>query len=145
MRAGPFDAWRAQEPPPDFADRAVRRFLLQRRRGGWTPRRWFVLGALAATTVAGAAWGYSAFTAQPPAARLAPAVEPPRPEPPPRTTWVPPPVPLPTAPPSPPPIVAPARPLHRPAAAPPAAAPDAGRKVMVPRCACDNDVLCSCL
>ena len=143
MRPGRFDAWHAQEPPADFAERAVRRFLQQRRRGGWTPRRWFALGAIAATTVAGAAWGYSAFTAREvPAVRVAPPVEPPTPAPPPKVTAAPPPVAV--APPAPSPVLVPARPVHRPSA-PPATAPDAGRRVMVPRCACDNDVLCSCL
>jgi hypothetical protein len=136
-----FDAWRAQEPPPDFAERTVRRFLRQRRGGGWALRRWVALGAIAATTVAGAAWGYSAFRTRPPVVHAPPALDPPAPQPP-RSMTVAAPPPPPADPPSPPPVVA--RPVHR-AAVAPAAAPDAGRKVMVPRCACDNDVLCSCL
>jgi hypothetical protein len=138
-----WDAWEPQEPAADFAERTVAAALRERvARRRTSSRRWIGAVALAATLVAGAAWGFSAWPSRG------------------------------GAPPSPAEVTAPGEPVRSvdlhlaheavaPAAPPPSSAmpprrkvlapepersgPDAGRKVILPRCDCAPDqVMCTC-
>ena len=151
MTPNRWDGWEAQEPSADFADRTVAAALrergVRRRRGGG--RRWVGVVAIAATLVAGAAWGFSAW----PSRRVAPAPPPPPVE-----------ITAPVAPVAAPRVTAarddaptasalapsaptPAAPRRRKllASGPESNIPDAGHKPIVPRCDCAPDqVMCTC-
>jgi hypothetical protein len=135
-------AWPAQEPPADFAERTALRVLEQRRRSLRLRRRALTGGAVAAVMIAGGAWGFArsarpreamqsfpASTATLEVVSPAPKIEPPSVVPPalePRA-----PVPL----------------RHRKSEAyAPTAPPDAGRKVILPRCNCSPNeaTICDC-
>lgn len=138
-----WDAWEPQAPPEDFARRTVAIALRQRRSARRAGKaRWGVALAAAAVMIAGAAWGFSAWSARS-AVRLSPVPAPSPPDPvrslgplvrslPPAETGTPALVGVPSRP-------------RRPGTSPAIAAPDAGRRVIVPTCGCDPDqVLCSC-
>jgi hypothetical protein len=136
--------WQAQEPSPDFAARTVAAHLRARARRPAVARRWIAVGGLAAVMVAGAAWGFTSLRGEARGSAVALAVEPP--EAPVASVVEAPPVmaaELPDA--SLEAAAPPARPRHRVAAPAASAAPDAGRKVMLPRCDCEFDqVMCTC-
>ena len=134
------DAWEPQEPALDFADRTVAAALRERgARRRASSRRWIVMGAMAATLVAGAAWGFSSSPARrsapPPSVDVAVPVapvhsvdllgtrEPPAPT-----------APAPVGPSS-------ATPSHRRAPEPERSVPGAARKVMVPQCECAPEAI----
>ncbi len=135
-------AWPAQEPPADFAERTALLVLEQRRRSLRLRRRALTGGAVAAVMIAGGAWGFArsarpreavqslpASTATLEVVSPAPKIEPPSVAAPalePRA-----PVPL----------------RHRKSEAyAPTAPPDAGRKVILPRCNCSPSeaTICDC-
>jgi hypothetical protein len=147
MTSNPKLDWSAQNPPPDFAARTVTAILRDRsvhheRRGGG---RWLLIAAAAAMTIAG---GALAFTALPRAERL-PAVTDPNAPPPGRVhealpavqaTADPPKGPA-RKPPA-PPAIAPSRRKEAPPT--PSSGPDAGRRLILPRCNC-QEAICDCL
>ena len=145
MTTNPLPSWRPQSPSPDFAARAVaailrdRSLLREKRR----VHRWVPIVAAASMLLAGAAFAWTALPRTPkvpvnvPARSEATTSEkhevhavPPALEPVPE---------LPRKPPA-PPAMAPLRRKETPAAA----APDAGRRVIVPLCNC-QEVICDCL
>ena len=134
--------WPAQEPPADFAERTALLLLEQRRRSLRLRRRTLTGGAVAAVMIAGGAWGFArsarpreAMQSLPASAATlevvapAPKIEPPSVVPPalePRA-----PIPL----------------RHRKSEThAPTAPPDAGRKVILPRCNCSPSeaTICDC-
>jgi len=151
MNSNRWDAWPAQQPPPDFAERTVAAVLRERRpRRVLRRRRSAIVGAMAAVMVAGAAWGFTAWSGGRTAPARVPAAPPEAP------THVVSATRLPDAPASrdagseetaaTPPPARRAPPPPPPPPSRPHVTPDAGRRVMVPRCECTaDDVLCSCL
>jgi hypothetical protein len=147
-----WDAWKAQEPPADFAARTVAAALAeraQRRRARrLAGRRAVVACAMAAVMVASVAWGYTAWKTRAESserARPAPIVVAQDA----RSATTPPPA-LSSFVPSPPasaevplaPIAAPP-PIRRKIDA--ASLPDVGRKVMRPQCECSpHEEMCTC-
>jgi hypothetical protein len=138
MTSNRWKSWRAQEPSAGFTERAVVAILRERRRRiALPPRRWAIVGAMAAVLVGGAAWGLAGF----------PLRDRREPTPPPIVTVDPPPPPAPravrapveTAPSASPPPPAPRRKVEaRPASS-------AARKVVVPRCFCSpKETICDC-
>jgi hypothetical protein len=140
--------WRAQAPSADFAERTTLAILRERsaRRNDWGLGRRLAMAAAAAIFVAGGAWGWT---------RL-PKSEPLRPE-----QWIAPPSRAPSVvapslaarppiePPADPPRKSPATaiPPPRRKEAPPVSSvpwPDAGRRIIVPRCSC-QEAICDCL
>jgi hypothetical protein len=146
------NAWPAQEPPSDFADRVATAIVIERiagqraHRTSSRPRgRWLVAGAVAASMAAGAAWGLARFThsARVPAVPAPPDTAAPvvAPAPPAAVRADP-------AMPQPEPIARTPRPKRRPEPAASAAAADAGGppKVILPRCNCAQaEGVCGCL
>jgi hypothetical protein len=147
-----WDAWKAQEPPADFAVRTVAAALAeraQRRRARrLAARRAVVACAMAAVMVASAAWGYTAWKtrvesserASPASIVAAQDVRSATNPPPAWSSFVPAPrasVEVPLAPrPAPPPI---RRKVDV------ASLPDAGHKVMRPQCECSpHEEMCTC-
>jgi hypothetical protein len=144
-----WDAWKAQDPPADFAARVVAGSLAERserQRSRRLAAPWTVAAAaMAAVMVAGAAWGLTAWktravSAHKPSAQFVVTTEAVRP--------VVPPPPPPMASTStaalttPPPVVA-SPPVHRKVET--ASPPDPGRKVMLPPCACSpHEEMCTC-
>jgi len=145
MTPNPWPSWRAQTPSADFAERTVGAILRERntRRHQGAARRWVLIAAAATVLVAGGAWGWTTL----------PRETPPRPAP----SSVPAPA-LPTSDPTsravrepaerpdpphrpPPPAMPSARRKEVPALSP---SPDAGRRVIVPRCNCQEGI-CDCL
>jgi hypothetical protein len=145
MTTHPLPSWRPQSPSPDFAARAVAAILRDRNlhREKRRPHRGVPIVATAALLLAGGAWAWTALPrdAKPPlhaegrpaaptspetrevhaaASTLDPAPEVPR------------------KPPAPPALASPRR---REA---PASSPDAGRRVILPRCNC-QEAICDCL
>ena len=138
--------WSAQNPPPDFAARTVTAILRdrsgrhERRRGG----RWLLIAAATAMTMAG---GALAFTALPRAGRLPAVTGPNAPQR--LVDEAPPAVQATTDPPKEParkppahPAIAPSRRKEAPLT--PSSGPDAGRRLILPRCNC-QDAICDCL
>lgn len=135
-------AWPAQEPPADFAERTALLVLEQRRRSLRVRRRALTGGAVAAVMMAGGAWGF-ARTARPGEAMQSPPAS--------TATLE---------------VVAPAPKIEPPSVVPPAleprgpvplrrrksevyaptAPPDAGRKIILPRCNCSPSeaTICDC-
>ena len=161
MTSHPWRSWRAQTPSADFAGRTVERILRDRDEhhvGRALPngvrasqkvtagaRRWVTLTAAAALLIAGGAW---AWTTLPRGAKSLVVLPEPTvvklPDPPrlPSTATKPP-----DSVPDPPhkTPAAPVLPTHRRKEALPAPSPlDAGRRVIVPRCNCQEG-LCDCL
>ena len=144
-----WNRWPAQEPPDDFADRAVAAMLrtdrAPRRMGG----RWFIPLAAAAILVGSASWARITSQQVPegapvPSAEPAPEIFAPELPLPPTVRGA-----APTAP-EPEPEVKLPPPRPRPSApaveAPPESEPDAGTMVVVPRCICEHGTLiCSCV
>lgn len=149
-----WNRWPAQEPPSDFADRAVAAMLRAERPARRAGGRWLVPLAVAAILVGSASWAMigvqrSAASRPVPSAKamvsdLIPELPPPRPphaapaEDPPAE-----PAATPSAPASPAPLAQPAPPE-------PAREPDppstVGSAVVVPRCICEHGTLiCSCV
>jgi len=146
-----WDAWKAQEPPDDFASRTVTAALAERARGQrirrLARRRAAAASAVAAVMFAGMAWGFSAWktrlvSERRPSAAPGVVTEGVRPTSPPVT--------MPVARAS---VEAPsASTALPPAPSPPirrridaGALPDAGRKVRVPPCACSpHEEMCTC-
>jgi hypothetical protein len=141
-------SWRAQAPSADFAGRTVAAILRDRsaRRSEWGLGRRLMMTAAAAVLVAGGAWGW---TTLPKVAPPVPAhrVSPPRPALPvilPAPSARPPPVPPSELPPK-APAVAPPLPRRKELApVSSASSPDAGRRVILPRCSCQEGI-CDCL
>jgi hypothetical protein len=140
--------WRAQIPSADFAERTALAILRERsaRRSEWRPGRRLAMVAAAAIFVAGGAWGWTTLPKS-----VVPRAEhrilPPSPAP--CVVTPPPAVRAPIEPPTDPPRKSPASapPLPRRKEVPPAssaALPDAGRRIIVPRCSC-QEAICDCL
>ena len=146
MRSNPKLGWPAQNPPPDFVAQTVTAILRdrseprERRAGGF----WLLIAAAAVVTMAGGAFAWTAL----PRTEKAPVVSGP-------TT---PPRPVDRAPhafpaTADPPKEPPQKPLSPPAIAPsrrketpptPSSGPDAGRRLILPRCNCQEGI-CDCL
>ena len=145
MTSNPWRGWNAQPPPADFAAQTVGRILRDRheRRKKGTARRWVTLAAAATVLMAGGAWAWTALPRETRPLPVVPVDAPAKPSPP-SQGWrpankVPDPIPEPAA----KAPAAPVLPLHRRKETLPPP-PDAGRKVIVPRCNCQEGI-CDCL
>ena len=152
-----WDSWPAQEPPAEFADRAVTAMLRAQRAGirGRLNRRWVVGLSLAAVLAAAGAWGMvravrpsaprlpSAVPEAPSASAEASTPAPPRVVLAPAADSAPKPAPSATAAPAP---VRP-KPSASASAMPPAPSASAPvKKIIVPRCECaPKDGICTCV
>jgi hypothetical protein len=139
MTTNRWKSWRAQEPSAIFTERTVAAIVRDRRRRvALPPRRWAIVGAMAAVLVGGAAWGLAGFPLRDRPEPVPPPVVKVDPPPPPATRAIHAPVvetPAPVAP-------APA-PRRKVEARPASSAP--GRKVVVPRCFCSpKETICDC-
>jgi hypothetical protein len=137
-----YQAWPAEEAPAGFTDRTVAAIVRERRR-----RRWFrgrhlaIAAAMAAVLAGGAAFGLAnlASVRSVPTARSA-EPKPAPPDPLPKPALAPP---LPLAPPPAPAAPSPSPRRRVEAPAPVASAPDAGRKIVMPRCYfSQNEAMC---
>jgi hypothetical protein len=145
-----FNRWPAQEPPDDFADRAVAAMLSADRAPRRLGPRWFIPLAAAAILVGSASWAMIGLD-RAPAEELAPSAD----VPPPAKTFVPDPAPpvradvsaVPEPADEPPPSARPAPVAKAPEPeSEPESAPDAGSFVVVPRCICEHGtVICHCV
>jgi hypothetical protein len=146
------NAWPAQEPPPDFADRVATAIVIERmawqraHRTSSRPRgRWLAAAAVAVSMAAGAAWGLARLThpvVHPTAAAPAPSPEMAVAPAPPTAVRADPAMPQPE------PIARTPKPKRRPEPAAGTTAGDAGAppKVILPRCNCAQaEGVCGCL
>jgi hypothetical protein len=140
--------WRAQAPSADFAEQTTLAILRERsvRRSEWGFGRRLAMAAAAAIFVAGGAWGWTRRPkSEPPRLEYGSALPSPAP-----SVVAPSPVARPPIePPSDPPRKSPAiaTPPPRRKEAPPVSSalwPDAGRRIIVPRCSC-QEAICDCL
>ena len=140
--------WHAQAPSADFAERTTLAILRERsaRRNEWGLGRRLAMAAAAAIFVAGGAWGW---TRLPKSGPLRPEQESAPPSPAPSGVAPTPAAHAPIEPPSDPPRKSPAvtpPSLRRKEPLPvfSAPSPDAGRRIIVPRCNC-QEAICDCL
>jgi hypothetical protein len=143
MMSNQWKAWPAQSPSADFAERTLVALVRDRRgRFAWLGRRWFMAAAMAAVLIAGGAFGLMRFSSPrtPPSPGALPSAVTTR------TTAEPPAIPA-VRPAEPRTSEAPvsATPARRRLEAPAAGPPDAGRRVILPRCNCSpNEAICDC-